>query len=54
MENAPPELMFNYIDIAERRLRQEAGGLFAEYEIEIKKSDLPLKKHEKSVKHARA
>ena len=48
------EIDSNYIDIAERRLRQEAGGLFAEYEIEIKKSDLPLKKHEKSVKHARA
>lgn len=48
------EIDSNYIDIAERRLRQEASGLFAEYELEIKKSDPPLKKHEKSVKHARA
>ncbi len=44
----------HYIDIAERRLRQEASGLFAEYELEIKKSDPPLKKHKKPVKHARA
>lgn len=28
----------HYIDIAERRLRQEAGGLFAEYELEVEKS----------------
>lgn len=28
----------HYIDIAERRLRQEASGLFAEYELEIKRS----------------
>ena len=44
----------HYIDIAERRLRQGASGLFAEYELEIKKSDPPLKNHEKPVKHARA
>lgn len=48
------EIDSNYIDIAERRLRQEASGLFAEYELEIKKSDPPPKKHEKSVKHAQA
>lgn len=44
----------HYIDIAERRLHQEAGGLLAEYELEIKKSSSPPRKHEKPVKHARA
>jgi len=48
------EIDSRYIDIAERRLRQETGGLFAEYELEVKKSSSPPKKHEKPVKHVRS
>lgn len=48
------EIDSNYIDIAERRLRQEAGGLFAEYELEIIKTNPHLKKHEKTVKLVRS
>ena len=42
----------HYIDIAERRLRQEAGGLFAEYELEIEKLSPSPKSRVKPVKHA--
>lgn len=44
----------HYIDIAERRLRQEASGLFAEYELEIEKLSPSPKGRVKPVKHARA
>jgi len=43
----------HYIDITERRLRQEASGLFAEYELEIEKS-LSAKNQVKPVEHAGA
>ena len=44
----------HYIDITERRLRQEASGLFAEYELEIEKSSLSAKNQVKPVEHAGA
>jgi len=41
----------HYIDIAERRLRQEACGLFTEYELKIEKRSSHSEKHGKSTKH---